>query len=65
MLKVALAQALLRKMHEKQAGIGTKAAIGLGAGALGTAYVVGKGMNKAHEYKAGFQPGVNPHGGHQ
>lgn len=59
MLKVAFAQALLRKAVEKQAGLGTTVAVG--AGALGAAHVVGKGMNKAQEYKAGFQPGGGHH----
>jgi hypothetical protein len=59
--KVALARRLLQKMAEKkQAGI--MLPLAAGAALVGGAHIVGKGMNKAKEYKAGFQPGG--YGGH-
>ncbi len=63
MFKAAMAQALLRKLYEKQAGIVAPAVIG--AAALGATHVARQGSEKAKEYKAGFQPGFVPnHGGH-
>lgn len=59
MLKLALAQALLRKMQEKQAGVGT--AVAVGAGTLGAINIAKKGLHKTHEYKAGFEPGGGHH----
>lgn len=58
MTKVAVAQALLRRLHEKQAGIVAPLVVG-GAAVLG-AHTVGKGLQKGREYKAGFQPGHIP-----
>lgn len=55
MFKLAASYALLRKMCEKQAGIGVPLA--LGAGAVAGIHTLGKGIHKAKEYKAGFQPG--------
>lgn len=62
-LKLAMAQALLRKLYEKQAGLTLPIAIG--ATAMATAHGVNKSKEKAREYRAGFEPGFNPHGGHQ
>ena len=63
MLKVAMAQAFLRKLYEKQAGI--VAPLAVGAGVIGGAHVLRQGAEKSKEYKAGFQPGYVPHhGGH-
>lgn len=55
MFKLGAAYALLRKMCEKQAGVGVPLAIG--AGVVAGAHTIGKGAQKAKEYKAGFQPG--------
>lgn len=52
--KIALAQELLRKMA------GYKLPLLAGAALLGGAHVVGKGLKKGQEYKAGFTPGNIP-----
>ncbi len=63
MFKAAMAQAVLRKLYEKQAGIVAPAVVG--ATVLGAAHTVRQGSEKAKEYKAGFHPGYVPnHGGH-
>jgi hypothetical protein len=58
MTKVAAAQALLRKLHEKQAGL--VAPLVIGGGLVAGAHVAHKGIQKAREYNAGFQPGYIP-----
>jgi hypothetical protein len=56
--KIASAQELLRKLQEKQAGIPLP--VVAGAALLGGAHIMKKGLEKGHEYKAGFQPGYIP-----
>lgn len=53
--KIAFAQLVLRKLHEKQAGIALPLAAGVGL--AGAGLVAAKGLKKGREYKAGFQPG--------
>lgn len=52
--KMAEAQTLLRKLHEKQAGL--MLPLVAGAAVVGGAHTVGQGLKKGHEYKQGFQP---------
>lgn len=57
--KLAYSQRVLRALAggtEKQAGIMLPLAIG--AGVIGGAALLKKGLNKGKEFKAGFQPGV-------
>lgn len=56
--KIAAAQALLRRLHEKQAGI--MLPLAAGAALVGGAHLLGKGINKGKEYKAGFRPDYIP-----
>lgn len=53
-LKIARAQEILRKLA------GYKLPIAIGAAAVGGAHVIGRGLKKGHEYKAGFTPGNIP-----
>lgn len=60
--KVALARQLLRALTEKRAGI--MLPVAAGATLVGGAHILGKGMQKAKEYKAGFEPGGYAPGSH-
>jgi hypothetical protein len=60
--KIALAKRLLQKLAEKRAGI--MLPVAAGAALAGGAHILGKGLKKSHEYKAGFQPGGYGPGGH-
>lgn len=53
--KIAMAQDLLRRLVEKQAGM--MMPLVAGAALVGGAHVLHKGLQKGREYKAGFQPG--------
>lgn len=53
--KIALARRLLQKLAEKRAGL--MLPVMAGAALAGGAHVLGKGVQKSREYKAGFQPG--------
>lgn len=56
--KIAAAQELLRRLHDKQAGI--MLPLAAGAALVGGAHVLGKGIHKGREYKAGFSPYYTP-----
>lgn len=60
--KIALAKKILRALAEKRAGI--KLPLLAGAAAVGGAHVLSKGVQKAREYHAGFQPGGYGPGSH-
>jgi len=57
--KVAYAQAVLRKLHEKLA---VAIPLAVGAGIAGGIHLTRKGLNKSREYQMGFQPGIGPNG---
>ena len=58
--KVAYSQAILRRLHEKNAGIPTSVIVG--AGVAGGAHTLHKGLQNAQGYQAGFTPGTYPQG---
>lgn len=60
--KHAFARRVLRALAEKKAGI--MLPLAAGAALVGGAHVVGKGLQKSREYKAGFQPGGYGPGSH-
>lgn len=60
--KIASAHELLRRLHEKRAGI--LLPVAAGAALVGGAHTLRKGLEKGREYKAGFQPGYMP-GSHE
>lgn len=57
--KIATAQAILRRLHEKNA---MPFPVMAGAGIAAGAHMTSKSLQKAKEYHAGFTPGYNPHG---
>lgn len=56
--KVSRAQALLRHLREKQAGV--MLPLAAGAAIVGSTHAIHKGFQKGREYEAGFQPGYIP-----
>lgn len=60
--KVALARRLLRALGEKRAGV--MLPLAAGATLVGGAHVLGKGLQKGREYKAGFNPEMYAQGSH-
>lgn len=52
--KIAMARKLARALAVKRAGVALPLAAGFAL--AGGAHILGKGMQKAQEYKAGFQP---------
>lgn len=60
-MKVATAQTILRRLHEKNAGM--MLPLVAGAGVLAAVHGTRKAMDKSKEYQAGFNPNYVP-GGH-
>jgi hypothetical protein len=60
-MKIAMAQMILRHLHEKQAGI--MLPLIAGAGLAAAAHGTRKALDKSREYHAGFNPNFVP-GGH-
>lgn len=57
-MKTVTAQTILRRLHEKRAGIILPAVIG--AGAVAAVHGTRKALDKSKEYHAGFNPNYIP-----
>ncbi len=57
-MKTATAQAILRRLHEKQAGV--MLPVVAGAGLMVAVHGTRKALDKSKEYHAGFNPNYIP-----